>query len=243
MSAGTAPTCVGELPEAESVVFFHAHPDDETLSGGALLAAMVAAGRRVAVVTATRGERGEVRAGVEIGSDLAGHRVKERDAALAALGVETGAWLGKARRYTDSGMRWIAPGVAGPDQDAPPDCLSRADLGQASADLTDFVREFGAEALISYDAEGGYHHPDHVACHHIAKRAAAATELARYELVSEGIARPAGAQWLDHPDQRPKLLAALRCYASQFSVEGAEIVHVGGQRQLVQTGVWLFRTR
>lgn len=243
MSTGAAANPLALLPDAESVVFFHAHPDDETLSGGALLAAMVAAGRRVAVVTATRGERGEVRAGVAAGSDLASYRAQERDAALAALGVETGAWLGKGRRYTDSGMRWVAPGVAGPDLDAPLDCLSRADPKQASADLAEFVLEFGADALISYDASGGYHHPDHVACHHIAQLAAAATDRASYELVSAGIAPPAGAQWLDHPDQRENLLAALRCYGSQFGVEGAEIVHVGGQRQLVQTGVWLFRTR
>ena len=233
----------GQLPEAESVVFFHAHPDDEPLSGGALLAAMVAAGRRVAVVTATRGERGEVRPGVDVGADLAGYRVKERDAALAVLGVETGAWLGTSRRYTDSGMRWIVPGLAGPDPEAPPDCLSRADPGQAGIDLGEFLRAFAAEALISYDAGGGYHHPDHVACHHIAREAAAAADLACYELVSEGIAPPAGAQWIDHPEQRPRLLSALQCYPSQLGVEGAQIVHVGGQRQVVQTGVWLFRTR
>ena len=42
------------------VLAIHAHPDDETLSTGALLAAFAAAGRPVCVVTCTRGERGEV---------------------------------------------------------------------------------------------------------------------------------------------------------------------------------------
>ena len=70
----------------------HAHPDDETLATGALLAVWADAGRPVTVVTCTRGERGEV-----IGPDLARlegdgwalavHRETELAAALAALGV------------------------------------------------------------------------------------------------------------------------------------------------------------
>ncbi|HEY0186539.1 MAG TPA: PIG-L family deacetylase [Cellulomonas sp.] len=70
----------------------HAHPDDETLTSGALLATWAAAGLPALVVTCTRGERGEV-----IGADLAHlegdapalatHREHEVAAAAAALDV------------------------------------------------------------------------------------------------------------------------------------------------------------
>lgn len=234
-------TGVTQLSDAESVVFFHAHPDDETLSGGALLAALAAAGRRVAVVTATRGEQGEVIPGVDVGADLVAHRGRERSAALAALGVATEAWLGGERRYTDSGMRWVAPGVAGPAAQAAPDCLSRAPVAQAASDLVELLQRFQARAVVSYDVVGGYHHPDHVACHHIARVAAEVAGVARFELLSPGLVPTAGAQWLDHPEQRDRLVAALRCYPSQFRVVADEVVHVGGQHQPIETGVWLFR--
>jgi N-acetyl-1-D-myo-inositol-2-amino-2-deoxy-alpha-D-glucopyranoside deacetylase len=77
----------------------HAHPDDETLSTGALLATWAAAGRPVTVVTCTRGERGEVialpgttsegLAGLEgDGPALAAHRERELARATSALGVD-----------------------------------------------------------------------------------------------------------------------------------------------------------
>ncbi|TGJ98099.1 N-acetyl-1-D-myo-inositol-2-amino-2-deoxy-alpha-D-glucopyranoside deacetylase, partial [Actinotalea fermentans ATCC 43279 = JCM 9966 = DSM 3133] len=44
----------------------HAHPDDETLATGALLATWAASGEAVTLVTCTRGEQGEV-----IGTELA----------------------------------------------------------------------------------------------------------------------------------------------------------------------------
>lgn len=80
------------------LVVVHAHPDDETLATGALLATWAAAGLPVTVVTATRGERGEV-IGHELahlqgdGPALAAHRTTELAAALAALGVTDHAFL------------------------------------------------------------------------------------------------------------------------------------------------------
>ncbi|HEY0117606.1 MAG TPA: PIG-L family deacetylase [Cellulomonas sp.] len=76
----------------------HAHPDDETLSTGALLATWAAAGWPVTVVTATRGERGEVIPAALAhlegdGPALAAHRSGELVAALAALGVTDHAFL------------------------------------------------------------------------------------------------------------------------------------------------------
>jgi LmbE family N-acetylglucosaminyl deacetylase len=38
----------------------HAHPDDETIGTGGTMAMAVRAGRRVVLVTCTRGEQGEI---------------------------------------------------------------------------------------------------------------------------------------------------------------------------------------
>ncbi|MBD5787017.1 PIG-L family deacetylase [Cellulosimicrobium terreum] len=125
----------------------HAHPDDETLATGALLATWAAAGEPVTVVTCTRGERGEVidtpahPTGVGHlegdGPALAAHRERELAAALDALGVRDHVFLDAVRvpteavsrgaqvpdagwpaRVVDSGMAWAAPGIARADAEA-----------------------------------------------------------------------------------------------------------------------------
>lgn len=91
----------GEYPALSAfsggLVAVHAHPDDETLSTGGLIATMAAAGLPVCVVTCTRGERGEVialpgttssegRAGLEgDGPALGAYRETELAAALSRL--------------------------------------------------------------------------------------------------------------------------------------------------------------
>ncbi|GAA1875638.1 PIG-L family deacetylase [Myceligenerans crystallogenes] len=85
--------------DAGGLLAVHAHPDDETLWTGGLLATWAAAGRRVTVVTCTRGERGEVialpgttSAGLAHlegdGPALGAYRERELAAAAAALGVD-----------------------------------------------------------------------------------------------------------------------------------------------------------
>ena len=123
----------------------HAHPDDETLSNGALLAAWSRAGRPVTLVTCTRGERGEV-IGTPLahlegdGPALAAHREQEIAAALAVLGVEEHHFLdtlapGEGARYEDSGMAWVGAvaGTAGLPDDVPPGALVSVPLDTAAA--------------------------------------------------------------------------------------------------------------
>lgn len=84
--AASTPTRTG------GVLAVHAHPDDETLATGALLATWASAGLPATVVTCTRGERGEV-IGAPLaalegdGEALARHRERELAAAVAALGA------------------------------------------------------------------------------------------------------------------------------------------------------------
>jgi N-acetyl-1-D-myo-inositol-2-amino-2-deoxy-alpha-D-glucopyranoside deacetylase len=82
----------GAVAELGGLVVVHAHPDDETLATGALLATWAGAGLPVTVVTATRGERGEVippglRHLEGDGPALAAHRAAELSLALTVLGV------------------------------------------------------------------------------------------------------------------------------------------------------------
>ena len=112
------------LDSARLVLAVHAHPDDESLSTGALLASLVAAGTQVVLVTATRGEEGEIVTGSVAADDprpIEEIREHEIEAATRALGILERHWLGtapalasgaKPRRYRDSGMQWVreAPG-------------------------------------------------------------------------------------------------------------------------------------
>jgi N-acetyl-1-D-myo-inositol-2-amino-2-deoxy-alpha-D-glucopyranoside deacetylase len=251
---------VNPLAGARRVLFLHAHPDDESLATGALIAELGDQGVTVGVVTATRGERGGVTdAAVLAGGELAAWRERELAGALAVLGVAVYGFLGEPparaaglppRRYTDSGMVWVTPDLAGPVADAGPQALSLADAGEAAADLVAYAEWFGAEVLVSYDLLGGYGHPDHVACHHIARRAAAAAGIKFVELISPtrdaatgelcwaGRGTP-GACALELSQQVGRVCRALACYRSQVSVEGDVVVHVGGQRTAVPAEVAL----
>ena len=230
------------LDSAARVLFLHAHPDDETLATGTLIADLVARGVTVGVVTATRGERGEVLVG---SGDLVALRERELAGALAVLGVHSHSFLGQPparaaglapRRYTDSGMRWLSETLAGPGRDAGPDALTAAEPTEAAADLAAYAEWFVAEAIVSYDAAGGYGHPDHVACHRIGQEAAALVGAALVEVVSDPTEDPDA---LDLEQHRDVVVAALRCYRSQLRIEGTDVVHVGGQRHPVPTRVAL----
>lgn len=160
----------------------HAHPDDETISTGALLATWAASGAPVTVLTCTRGERGEViPAGqADLAVDparLAAHRELELAAALAALGVTGHVFLDQVpgsgvagRRFTDSGMAWVGPGLAGRTGDAPEDAFVRVPLDDAAGQLADLICERRPDVVVGYEPGGGYGHPDHVQAHRVMRR-------------------------------------------------------------------------
>jgi len=160
----------------------HAHPDDETISTGALLATWAVSGAPVTVVTCTRGERGEViPAGqADLAVDparLAAHRELELAAALAALGVTGHVFLDQVpgsgvggRHFTDSGMAWVGPGRAGRTEDAPDDAFVRIPLDDAAGRLADLICERRPDVVVGYEPGGGYGHPDHVQAHRVMRR-------------------------------------------------------------------------
>ncbi|MDO5067869.1 MAG: PIG-L family deacetylase [Propionibacteriaceae bacterium] len=228
------------------IAFVHAHPDDESLWSGALTLHLVAAGHDVWLLTATRGERGEVVPGPL--SELAGtpelerRRGLELAGAVASLGFAGHAFLGDApvgsgRRYKDSGMTWIRPGLAGPADDAEPDSLCQSDFGEVVADLTAWLRSVGAELVISYDDDGGYGHPDHVRLHHAARDAAARLGLDFAAVVH---APAEDVQWFELEHLLPQVEQALAHHATQLTVNGdGTITHSGGQQEEIVTSVGL----
>jgi LmbE family N-acetylglucosaminyl deacetylase len=144
-----------------TLVAFHAHPDDESLSTGGTLARASAEGHRVVLVVATNGEYGESPDDLADGETLVDRRRAETERSTAALGVHRIVWLG----YRDSGM-------TGWEQNADPASFHQARLDEAAERLAAVLREEAADVLTTYDWHGNYGHPDHVKVHTVGHRAA-----------------------------------------------------------------------
>jgi len=236
---------VNPFAAAGSVLFVHAHPDDETLSSGGLILWLVSRGVRVDLLTATRGERGEVVPALrsQVGDDpaeLTRTRLAELDRAVRSLGITDAFYLGDPparaaglppRRYSDSGMRWVTPVLAGPVDDAPEEALTRAPVGEVVADVTALIRHLGSDLVISYDDEGGYGHPDHRYVRVAALQASRAAGVPFAELVPP---ETPGAFVVDATDRAGELAGALGAHATQFTVDGTDVVHSGGQREPIR---------
>ena len=145
-----------------TVTFFHAHPDDEAIATGGTMASLAAEGHRVVLVTATRGELGEVPDGFLAADETLGAR-REIELARAAdvLGVARHEFLG----YHDSGME-------GEESNARPDCFATADRVEAAGRLAAILAEESADVLVVNDEQRGYGHPDHVQVHDVGVMAA-----------------------------------------------------------------------
>ncbi len=138
-----------------------AHPDDESFGLGGTLAYYAEKGVEVHLICATRGEAGEVDSehleGYESIGDL---REAELRCAAKHLGIHEIHFLG----YRDSGMSGAAQGQH-------PDSLVCAPQELVVRQVVGIVREVKPEVVITFDPIGGYHHPDHVYMHEVAKRA------------------------------------------------------------------------
>ena len=143
-------------------VFFHAHPDDESIATGGSMAALAEAGHRVILLVATKGEHGEVADGfLEPGETLAERREKETHDAARVLGIASVEFLG----YVDSGM------MGEPENDAPGSFWA-ADLDEAAGRVAELLRREAVDVLTVYDENGNYGHPDHIQVHRVGVRAA-----------------------------------------------------------------------
>ncbi|MEV0979747.1 PIG-L deacetylase family protein [Streptomyces sp. NPDC049915] len=185
-------------PSASLLAVF-AHPDDESLSAGGLLARQAEAGARTAVVTATWA------AGTGRAVELA--------QALRVLGAGEPRLLG----YADAGVPDSAPGAAR---------LLDAPLQEAVRRLVAHIREIRPDAVVTHDALGGLTgHPDHAHTHRVT--ALAVAEAGRPELHPGTGApwRPRALYLATHPDSAARALGPrlMRPGRPTHSVPDAEV--------------------
>jgi N-acetyl-1-D-myo-inositol-2-amino-2-deoxy-alpha-D-glucopyranoside deacetylase len=144
--------------EDRRLLLVHAHPDDESIMTGATMISYARQGATVVLVTCTRGEAGQI-----VAPDLAGlrdadpdglgrHRETELAEALDVLGTARHYWLGGRRRWRDSGI---------PAQEDP-NAFAAADPDEAVRAMVEILRAERPQVVITYDATGGYGHPDHI---------------------------------------------------------------------------------
>ncbi|MET9876943.1 PIG-L family deacetylase [Actinacidiphila glaucinigra] len=134
-----------------SLLGVFAHPDDESLSAGGVLARHASAGARTAVVTATWG------------ADTM--RAAELADALGILGAGEPRMLG----YADARVPSSAPGAKR---------FCDAPLDEVIHRLVAHIREFRPDVMVTHDAYGGLPgHPDHVHTHRVTVLAAQAAAL------------------------------------------------------------------
>ncbi|HYN29497.1 MAG TPA: mycothiol conjugate amidase Mca [Dermatophilaceae bacterium] len=161
----------------------HAHPDDESSKGAAVMARYVDAGHPVLVVSCTGGERGDVlnpnlKDDPHILRDLVQVRRDEMRRAQEILGVEH-TWLG----FVDSGLP-----EGDPLPPLPEGCFALEPLEVTTEALVREIRRFRPHVLTTYDENGGYPHPDHVMCHRVS--------MAAFEAAGDPTAYPhAGPAW------------------------------------------------
>ena len=113
-----------------------AHPDDETILCGGLLAWCAYLGATVNLLCLTRGEHGQG------GSDVANQRSAELTAAASVLGITSTTLL----RYEDGMLAWTDNTVIEHE--------IRATINRQQPDV-----------VVTFDHDGAYGHPDHIAVH------------------------------------------------------------------------------
>ena len=237
------------------LLLVHAHPDDETLTtGGTIARYAVEPDTSVTLVTCTLGEQGEVippelaLLAPDEADQLGGYRIGELARACAALGISDHRFLGGTGRWRDSGMALRGHGVRAtvPEQ-LHPRAFARPEAFDEQVDaLAAVLEQVRPQVVVTYAADGGYGHPDHVRAHEITVAAVRRvparlyfTVIARSTLAA-GRAALASARGLPfripEPDelpsvpdaeitarvdvtaQRPARIAAMRAHATQIAL-------------------------
>ena len=151
------------------LLLVHAHPDDESLFTGHVIAKAVADGAEVFLLTLTRGERGHMK--LEDLKSIEGNlpamgafRASELRTALGAYGKVQHKFAG-TRAYLDSGFRVTAMGSPAKPKNLDELALSAAAVAVPAADIFEVLKAFKPDAVVTYNRKGGFGHPDHKMAH------------------------------------------------------------------------------
>lgn len=139
-----------------SILAVFAHPDDEAFGTGGSLAYYTNQGVDVTLVCATRGEVGEISDPALATPDTLG-KVREGELRCAAesMGVQQVIFLG----YRDSGM-------VGTCENNDPRAFINAPAEDIIRLLVGIIRNTRPQIIVTFEPNGGYGHPDHIAIHH-----------------------------------------------------------------------------
>lgn len=161
-----------------TILAVHAHPDDESISTGGVLAKYSANGFRTALTYCTRGEAGDILnpdfVSPKPGLSITEIRAIELKKAVDVLGVKTVHFLG----YRDSGM-------AGTPENEHPLAFARADKEEATAKLVDIMRQVRPHVVVTYNEKGTYLHPDHIMANTVTRHAFQASGDPEYAIETE----------------------------------------------------------
>jgi LmbE family N-acetylglucosaminyl deacetylase len=183
---------VGPVDDELTLMAVHAHPDDEVMPTGGVLARYADEGIRTVLVTCTNGEQGDGPGGVKPGepghdeADVRERRLAELRASVAHLGIAHLELLG----YRDSGMvGWSA--------NEAPDAFANVPLDLAAGRLAALMERYRPQVVVTYDEDGGYNHPDHIQTHRVAVAAAEASGIPR-KLYYTAFARKRAAEFFEY---------------------------------------------
>ncbi|MEV5550743.1 PIG-L deacetylase family protein [Streptomyces sp. NPDC052309] len=181
-----------------SLLAVFAHPDDESLSAGGVLARHAAAGARTAVVTATWAE--------------ATARAAELAEALRILGAGEPRMLG----YADARVPESAPGAAR---------FCDAPLDEAVRRVVGHIRAFRPDIIVTHDAYGGLPgHPDHVHTHRVTMIAARAAGLEQLYPDAGAACQPRALYLATHPHSAvPALRDVIGARKAVYSVPDEQV--------------------
>lgn len=140
--------------ESQSLLFVHAHPDDEALLTAGTMARASAEGHAVHLLVVTDGAAGLTSA--QFSDNLGSTRMSELEKSAEILGVSTvTAW-----EVPDSGLHAEVS-----------DGFANQNLEPFVHNLQTLMDQLGVSILVGYDPSGGYGHPDHLAVHRMVRQA------------------------------------------------------------------------
>lgn len=147
---GSKALAAGASPRA-CLLAVLAHPDDEIFLAG-VLASLAERGVRVVLACATKGEAGKAHPSVGTVEDLGALRAEELRVSCERLGIDKPVFLG----FHDSGRNDHL-------QRDDPHALAIADMLAVEAAVRGAIEDVRPQVVLTFDAHGGYYHPDHVA--------------------------------------------------------------------------------